>query len=175
MTLSALFGPWLREVERPVESRVAAADDDEVLAGEISRVLHPVLQLRAIELVQAIDLERAGLECAHAGSDEDGLGEEPRALGGFDEEAAIVPLFNRLDFLPEVEGGAERLDLLEQVVRQFLARAHRNGRDVVDRLVGVQLDALAARVGQRIDHMGLDLQQAEFEHLEQARRGRRRR
>jgi hypothetical protein len=45
-----------------------------------------------------------------------------------------------------VEGGAEGLDLLEQVVGEFLAGAHRHGRDVVDRLVGVQLDALAAGV-----------------------------
>jgi hypothetical protein len=72
--------------------------------------------------------------------------------------------------LSEVEGGAERLDLLEQVVGQFLAGAHGHGRDVVDRLVGVQLDALAARVGQRVDDVGLDLQQAQLEHLEQAHR-----
>jgi hypothetical protein len=74
------------------------------------------------------------------------------------------------DFLAEVEGGAEGFDLLEQVVGEFLAGAHGHGRDVVDRLVGVQLDALAAGVAQRVDDVGLDLEQAEFEHLEQADR-----
>ena len=34
----------------------------------------------------------------------------------------------------------------------------------------LQADRLGAGVSQRIDHMGLDLQQAEFEHLEQAHR-----
>jgi len=66
--------------------------------------------------------------------------------------------------------GAEGLDLLEQVVGELLAGANRHGRDVVDRLVGVQLDALAARVGQRIDDVRLDLEQAELEDLEQAHR-----
>jgi hypothetical protein len=40
--------------------------------------------------------------------------------------------------------------------------------DVVDGLVGIELDGLAAGVGQRVDDVGLDLEQAEFEHLEQA-------
>ncbi len=73
-------------------------------------------------------------------------------------------------FLAQVEGRVERLDLLEQVVGQFLAGADRHGRDVVDRLVRIQLDALAADCRQRIDDVGLDLEQAEFEYLEQADR-----
>jgi hypothetical protein len=93
-----------------------------------------------------------------------------RALAGLDEEAAVVLLAHDADFLAEVEGGAEGLDLLEQVVGEFLAGAHGHGRDVVDRLVGVQLDALAAGVAQRVDDVGLDLQQAQLEHLEQADR-----
>ena len=72
------------------------------------------------------------------------------------------------DFLTQVKGRLEGFDLLEQVVGQFLAGAHGHGGDIVDRLVGIQLDALAADGGQRIDDMGLDLEQAQFEHLEQA-------
>src|SRR5205085_1249461 len=45
-----------------------------------------------------------------------------------------------------------------------------HGRDVVDRLVGIKLDALAAGVRQRVDDVGLDLQQAQLEHLEEADR-----
>jgi hypothetical protein len=75
-------------------------------------------------------------------------------------------------FLAQVEGRLERLDLLEQVVGQFLAGADGHGRDVVDRLVRIQLHALAADGRQRIDHVGLDFQQAQLEHLEQADRAR---
>ena len=92
------------------------------------------------------------------------------APGGLDEEAAIVLLLHHGHFLPKVERRAERLDLLEQGVRELLAGAHRHGRNVVDRLVGIELHGLAAGVGERVDHMGLDLEQAEFEHLEQANR-----
>ena len=74
------------------------------------------------------------------------------------------------DFLTQVEGSAEGLDLLEQVVRQFLAGAHGHCRDVVDGLVWIELHALAARIGQRIDDVGLDFEQAQLEHLEQAHR-----
>ncbi len=74
------------------------------------------------------------------------------------------------DFLAQVEGRLERLDLLEQVVGQFLAGAHGHGRNVVDRLVRIQFHALAANGWQRIDDVGLDFEQAEFEDLEQADR-----
>jgi hypothetical protein len=133
-----------REVQRPVQRGVAAADDHQVLAREVGRVLHPVEQLRAVELVEAVDLQQARLEGADAGGDEDGLGQELRAARGLDPEAAVVLLLDHGDGLAQVEGGAERLDLLEQRVGQLLPGAHRDGRDVVDRLVGIQLDRLAA-------------------------------
>ena len=159
-----------REIQCPVERRIAAADDHQILAGEVGRALDPVMQLRAVELAQTVDLEQARLEGADAGRDEDGLGQELRAPGGLDEKAAVLLLFHSGDFLAEMERGAERLDLLEQVVGQFLASTHRHCGDVVDRLVGIELDALPTGIGERIDHMGLDLQKAEFEHLEQAHR-----
>jgi hypothetical protein len=66
-----------------------------------------------------------------------------------------------------MKGGAKRLDLFKQVVGQLLAGTHRYCRDVVNGLVRVQLDALATGVGQRVDHMGLDFEQAKFKHLKQ--------
>ena len=74
-----------------------------------------------------------------------------------------------------MQARAERLDLLEQPIGQLLAGAHRHGRNVVDRLVGIQLDALAARRFQRIDDLRLQPEQAQLENLEQAARARRRR
>jgi hypothetical protein len=81
-----------------------------------------------------------------------------------------IVLLNSGDLLTEVERGAEGLDLFEQVVDQFLTGADRNRRNVVDGFVGAQLGRLAAGEGQCVDHVGLDLQQAQLEHLKQADR-----
>ena len=53
---------------------------------------------------------------------------------------------------------------------QTLAGADREAGNVVDGFVGIQLDRLAAHVGQGIDDVSPDVQQAQFEHLEQAHR-----
>jgi hypothetical protein len=84
-----LVRAFLHEVQRPVQRRVATADDHQVLAGELRRALDAVEQLRVVELLEAVDLQRARLERAHAAGDEDRLGQEARALGGLDEEAAV--------------------------------------------------------------------------------------
>ena len=60
-------------------------------------------------------------------------------------------------------GGQKWLRLLEQLLRELLARAHGHARDVVDRLVGVQRHALATGLRQHIDHMGVQPKQAELE------------
>nr|GEU28069.1 hypothetical protein [Tanacetum cinerariifolium] len=158
------------EVQRPVQRGVAAAADDQVLAFELGRILDLVVQLRAFEHVDAVDLQRAGLERTDAGGNEDGLGDELGAGRGGDIEAAVVAAGDLDHFLAQVERRFERFDLLEQVVGQFLAGARWHGRDVVDRLVGIQFDALSAHRAQRIDHVGFDFQQAQFEDLEQADR-----
>ena len=64
----------------------------------------------------------------------------------------------------------ERLDLLEQAVDEFLRAAHRQRRDVVDRLVGIELGALAAGVRERVDDLALHAEQSELEHGEEADR-----
>ncbi len=162
----------LNEVQRPVECRVAAAHDDQVFVGELRRVANPVEQLAAFEFTESVHLEGAGLKRAHPGGDEHGFGKQPGGFGGFHEEAAIGLAFQHSDFLPEVEGGAEGFDLLEQVVGQLLPGTYRHGGNVVNRFVGVEFDTLPARVSQGVDDVGLDLQQAELEHLEQADRAR---
>ena len=137
---------------------------------ELRRVLDAVEHLGVVEVVEAGHLQRARLERADTAGDDDRLAQQAGAPGGLDKELAVVALLHDGDFLAEVEGWVERLDLLEQRVGQFLAGAHRHRRDVVDRLVRVELDALAARRGQRVDDVRLDLQQAQFEDLEQADR-----
>src|SRR5579862_2581256 len=61
----------------------------------------------------------------------------------------------------------ERRDLLQQRFRKCPPGGDRRSRNVVDRLVAVQLDALAPGSGQRVDDMAGDFEQAELEGLEQ--------
>jgi hypothetical protein len=69
-----------------------------------------------------------------------------------------------------MELGAKGLDLLEQAIDEFLRSADGQRRDVVDRLVRVELGALPARVSQRVHDVGLDAEQPELEDLEETRR-----
>jgi len=54
----------------------------------------------------------------------------------------------------------ERRDLLEQPVGQLLAGDHGQPRDVVDRLLGIELGALSARAIENVDDMRLDVDEA---------------
>ena len=62
----------------------------------------------------------------------------------------------------------ERVDLLRQRGGQFAAAGGDHAGHVVDRLVGVQLGALAAGVGQSVNGVAMDVQQTQLEDLEQA-------
>ncbi len=59
-------------------------------------------------------------------------------------------------------------DLLLQAVDELTRRAYRDRRDVVDRLVRIQLGALTADGRQGVHHFGFHAQQAQFENLKQA-------
>ncbi len=69
-----------------------------------------------------------------------------------------------------MELGIEWLDLLHQGVDQFFSAADRYAGDVVDRLVRVELGALATGDTHRVEDVRLDAQQAEFENLEDSYR-----
>ena len=85
------------------------------------------------------------------------------------EEAAVVLASAvRTTSSPKWNTGRHRRDLLHQAVDEFLRAADGQRRDVVDRLVGIQLGTLAARVLERVDDVALDAEQAELEDLEQA-------
>ena len=83
-------------------------------------------------------------------------------------ELAVGEGFQLGHFLAEMERGVERLHLVEQPVDQLLSPAHRQRRDVVNRLIRIELGALAAHLGERIDDGGAYAEQSELENLEQA-------
>src|SRR5262249_13478421 len=59
---------------------------------------------------------------------------------------------------------AERLDLRHQLIDQALRSAVGNARNVVDRLLRIELGALATDLVENIDNMRLHIEQAQFEH-----------
>ena len=161
------------EVQRPVERRVAAADDQHPAAAEVLHLAHRIEDARALVGLDAGSRRALGLERAAAGGDHHHLGLDRRPGVGRDP---IIGLFRRaerfdaLDHLAEMEGRAERLDLLRQRVDQPLAGDDRIAGNVVDRLLRIELGALPADLGQDVDEMGLDVEQAELEDGEQADR-----
>ena len=71
-----------------------------------------------------------------------------------------------------MEGRAERLDLLHELVDEFLAGDAGIAGNVVDRLLGIEFGTLAAGLGQDVDEMAADVEQAELEDGEQPDRPR---
>ena len=113
------------------------------------------------------------LERPAARRDHHDLGFDDRAGVGGDAEQRMLRRANRFEFLDhfaQVEGRRERVDLLAQVVDELLAGDHGIAGNVVYRLFRIELGALAADLGQNVDQMGLDVEQAQFEHREQADR-----
>ncbi len=77
------------EMQDPIQGGVAAAADDQILACVLLGILHAVRQLRAFELLDAVDLDGARLERANTSGDENGFGDEACTSGGFEIEAAV--------------------------------------------------------------------------------------
>ena len=64
----------------------------------------------------------------------------------------------------------ERLGLIQQALGELRAGDDRQAGNVVDRLFGIKLGALAARPVENVDDMALDIEQAEFENRKQTAR-----
>ena len=142
------MGAVAREIQRPVERGIATSRDHQPLPGERARVAHPVEQLRVLEIGQALDPHPARLEGADAGRDDHGARQKAGAARGLEQETAVVLALQRADRLAKVEGRVKRLDLLQQRLGQFASGDHGNRRNVVDRLVRIQLHALATDMRQ---------------------------
>ena len=142
------------EVDDPVERGIAAAEDRELLAVVLRGVAHAVVDVPAFEGFRARHADAPRLERADATGDDHRARIEARAEDGLDVEAAVLALVQRGDFLAQVQRRIERRDLLQQPVDEFLGAADGQRRNVVDRLVGIQLGALAAGRAERIDDDG---------------------
>ena len=155
-----------------VDGLVAAPHHGHMLAGKaLGR--HGLLEdLRAAPLFGPRQVQRAALIGAGTHRQHHGPGMQAQTRMGRQLEAAshavLLPGTQRLRHLTEVQIGIQRLDLLEQVVGQLLRRDHRQARDVVDQLVGIERTALATRFRQRIDGGHAQAQESQLEDLMEA-------
>ncbi len=162
------------QVQRPVQRRVAAAVDHDALAAEALHLTHGVVHADARALVlEQLDAGRGGLlglEGAAAGGDHQHRGLDGGLAIGCDPPLALGRLGKRRRHLVQVEHRIEGGDLLEQPLGQLLAGDDRIAGNVVDRLLRIELGALAAGLVQDVDDVGLHVEQAQLEDREQADR-----
>ncbi len=155
------------QIQRPIERGIAAADDEHVAILEILHLAHGVEDRGALIMLDAGKRRPLRGEGPAARGDHQDLAFElGAAIGG--EPEAVIEALETFDPLIEMELGAEGLDLCHEPVGQLLAADHGEPRDVVDRLLWVELGALAARAVENVDDMGLDVDEAELEHGKEA-------
>src|SRR5450631_746286 len=158
------------QIESPIERRIAAAHDHHMFAAKILDPAHRVMDGFSFIVVDAGDRWFLRLERASPRRHDNGLAFEILSAAGADaERRRIVAPQNLqgLDHFPVMKGWVKRLDLLQQSVDQLLAGDFRETRNIIDRLFGIKLRALAARFWQDIDQMGFDVEETKLEHGEE--------
>ena len=118
-------------------------------------------------MLGTLDREPPRLEGADTAGDHDRAGAKVRTAAGGDVESAVLAAMHFGHFLAEMKPCFKRPDLFEQALDELASGAHRDRRNVVDGLVRIELDALAARERKRIDDVRLEPEQPELEHLKQ--------
>ena len=164
---------WLaigREIERPVERGIAAADDQDALSAEDFHLAHGIKHRLRLVGLDAGDRRAFGLERAAAGGHHNHLRLENFSLLGAHAKERIADALDGLNHVLQMEGRLERLDLLHQCVGDALAGDIGNAGNVIDRLFGIKFGALPADLVENVDDMRLHVEQAELENREQPAR-----
>ncbi len=143
----------------PIERRISAAENDQPPAGQLPGIRHPILDLIAFEGLGAGHAQAARLEGAQACRDHHRADGHDYPAGGAHRKVARRIGQYRRDLLAEMKLGIEGSDLLHQPLHQLLRSTHRQCRNVIDGLVGIQLRALAADHLERVEDMRLNAEQ----------------
>ncbi len=111
--------------------------------------------------------EFARRKSAEASGNHDRPHPEPEAAAGLGNKGPVGLVRDAHDGLAGVEHRRERTDLLLQSIDELACAAGRKRRDVVDRLVGIELDALSAYRRHRLYDVCAKAEQAELENREE--------
>src|SRR5262249_14551740 len=140
--------------ERPVERRVAAADDHAGAVAEDLLLAHEVVHAAALPVLDPLDPELARLERAVARGDDQRTGQVRAALVGADREqllAVLAQALERLHLLAEVDVRLILQPLLGAELDELRALDLRMAGDVVHVLLRVDGRYLSAELLQALD------------------------
>jgi hypothetical protein len=141
----------LDQRQRPVDRRVAASRDHELATVELRCVGDLVVHRSSDQRGNLRQVQRARCKRAESAGDDHDAGIEFEPAVGRCAKAPGLGARERGHGMAKMEDGCKRADLLLQALDQLARGAHRKRRDVIDRLVGIQLGALAANDRHRID------------------------
>ena len=104
------------ERDGPIERGIAATANHEIAVMKIGGRLHPIMDALPFEFLDARHAQSPRLKRPHAGRDHHRTGNQARTGGGYDENLAVGQAFDFRHFLSEMEGGIERLRLVEEPI-----------------------------------------------------------
>src|SRR5262249_15616236 len=96
--------------------------------------------------------------------DHDNLDLKHLAAIGADAKQGIADALDRLHHFLQVKGRAERLDLRQQGIADALPSDVGNARNVIDRLLGIELRALATDLVENVDDVRLHVEETELKY-----------
>ena len=160
------------EIDRPIQRRIAAAGDQNVLVAESVHPAHGVVHAHAFICFDASDRRPLRHKASGARSDHNDGRNDFRARIGCDFPAAIRKLREPVRHLSEMELRMEGFDLLHQFVGQFLASDDRKAGNVVNGFLGIKLRTLTARAVEDVHELAFEVEKAQLEHSEQRHRPR---
>ena len=150
------------------EPAPAAAGDDHALAAEVLALFDVIEHARALVGLDAGQRRPVGPEGADAGRDDDRPGLDHGAFRRGEPPEATGQRLEPPDLLAQVidrpEGRRLRLQAHDQLGRLDPGKT----RNVVDRLLGIELGTLAADLVEDVDEVALHVEKAQLEHGEQA-------
>lgn len=158
------------EGEGPVDGRVAAADDDDVLVLEGFRGADEVGDAAALEVADAGGVEAFRFEGADADAEDEGAGVVDGLVGGQAVVAGVGEPGEGEGGFAEAGDGAGGEGLFDGAADVVFGQDFGEAGDVVDVLFGVDGDELAAQFGEGVDDLGLEAAHAGVEGGEQANR-----
>ncbi len=161
-----------RQVQRPIQRGVSAADDQKALVAKRFQLANGIKNGRILIGFDARNGRALGLERAATGRDHDDLDLEDLAAIGRHAEQRIADPFDCLDHFLQVKRRPERLDLRHQRVADALSGDVWNSGNVIDRLFRIKFGALAADLVEDVDDVRLHVEQAELEYRKQSARSR---
>ena len=118
-----------REIERPVQRQIAAARDQHVAAAQLLDFAHRVKDRLAFIFFDAGNRRTLRHKTSAARRDHHHRRNQNRARICRKLPAAVVQAVQRLGHFAEMELRVERLDLLQQPVRQLLTGDHAECRE----------------------------------------------